>query len=103
MPAVRSTAGPISVPACEAPISMGTPSSAIRCWLADVSDIGRFLAGIDRRDSLRLEVGDLRRGCQQPAARCPQFAVLVAIALVENLGVGNAEHARGVFRLQIGR
>ena len=30
MPAVRSASGPISVPACEAPISMGTPSRAMR-------------------------------------------------------------------------
>ena len=37
MPAVRKAAGPISVPACEAPISMGMPSSAI-CLFAE-SDI----------------------------------------------------------------
>ena len=30
MPAVRSASGPISVPACAAPISMGTPSRAMR-------------------------------------------------------------------------
>src|SRR5689334_15627212 len=114
MPAVRSAAGPISVPACDAPISMGTPSSAIRCWLAVVSDIGRkpqirrrgYLVRRSSRSEggyLRLEVRDLRRGCQQPSARGPQFPILVAIALVENLGVGDAEHAGGIFRFQIGR
>ena len=30
MPAVRSAAGPIKVPGCEAPISMGIPSRAMR-------------------------------------------------------------------------
>ena len=30
MPAVRSASGPIKVPSCEAPISMGTPSRAMR-------------------------------------------------------------------------
>jgi hypothetical protein len=29
MPAVRKASGPIRVPRCEAPISMGTPSKAI--------------------------------------------------------------------------
>ena len=45
MPAVRSAAGPISVPACEAPISMGMPSRAMRGLLGDsdmeVADIVR--------------------------------------------------------------
>ena len=30
MPAVRSASGPIKVPSCEAPISMGIPSKAMR-------------------------------------------------------------------------
>ena len=36
MPAVRSASGPISVPACDAPISMGTPSSAMRGWFGSL-------------------------------------------------------------------
>ena len=38
MPAVRSASGPIKVPSCEAPISMGTPSRAIG-WLTLRSDM----------------------------------------------------------------
>ena len=45
MPAVRSAAAPISVPACEAPISMGTPSSAM-CAVFAESDIGTTFAEI---------------------------------------------------------
>ena len=47
MPAVRNAAGPISVPACEAPISMGTPSSEMSAVFAEL-DIGRYLKR-DRR------------------------------------------------------
>ena len=37
MPAVRSASGPIKVPSCEAPISMGTPSRAMRgAWASDM-------------------------------------------------------------------
>ena len=42
MPAVRSASGPIKVPSCEAPISMGTPSKAMRAALA--SDMGQGLS-----------------------------------------------------------
>ena len=40
MPAVRSAAGPISVPACEAPISMGIPSRAMRGLRDGISGSG---------------------------------------------------------------
>ncbi len=39
--------GPIRVPACDAPISMGTPSSAMRGLLMVASDIGWFLQGAE--------------------------------------------------------
>jgi hypothetical protein len=39
MPAVRSASGPISAPACDAPISIGTPSNAM-CAVFAESDIG---------------------------------------------------------------
>ena len=39
IPAVRSAAGPISVPACDAPISMGMPSKAMCGLLAWGSDM----------------------------------------------------------------
>ena len=39
MPAVRSASGPIKVPGCEAPISMGMPSRAMRGWTASGSGI----------------------------------------------------------------
>ena len=49
MPAVRSAAGPISVPACEAPISMGTPSKAMRGLLMSGSGMRRGLSRTERR------------------------------------------------------
>src|SRR5687768_8493635 len=54
-------------------------------------------------NSLRLEIRDLGRGCEQAAAWRPQFAVLVAVTLVEDLGVGDREHAAGVFGGEIVR
>src|SRR4051794_9779908 len=124
MPAVRSASGPISAPACEAPISIGTPSSAM-CGSFAESDIGGTFSeivgwakrsvpaiddkGVDRWWArrkrafappyatnarivpLRLEIRDLCRGRQQPSARRPQFAVLVAIRFVEDFGVGHRE------------
>ena len=51
MPAVRSASGPIKVPSCEAPISMGTPSRAM---------LGR-LARSDMRRGLRRIVGWAKR------------------------------------------
>ena len=116
MPAVRSASGPINVPACEAPISMGMPSRAMRGFAVD---IGFEIVGSGKAQrahhfmndwmrsarrnapyaspyALRLEIRDLRRGREQPSRRRPQFAVLVAIALVENLGVGHRQHAGDV-------
>ncbi len=38
---MRSAAGPINVPGCEAPISMGMPSKAMRGCLTSGSDMRR--------------------------------------------------------------
>src|SRR3954470_2825003 len=127
MPAVRSAAGPINVPACAAPISMGTPSRAMRGLLTSGPDMRPLRVGWAKRACppfkmlldrwwarrkgrlchpanelrrvvpLRLEIGDLRRGREQASARRPQFAVPVAIALVKDFGVSDAEHAGDIF------
>jgi hypothetical protein len=46
-----------------------------------------------RARALRLEIGDLMRGCEQAALRGPQFADLVAVAFVKNPRVGDGEDA----------
>jgi hypothetical protein len=48
-PAVRSAAGPIKVPRCDAPISIGAPSNAIR---RDGSDLMVSTTAIPLKDRL---------------------------------------------------
>src|SRR4051812_26289089 len=103
MPAVRSASGPISVPACDAPISMGTPSRAMRGFFnVSASDIKRLrLPRADVPSSL--EIRDLGSGREQPAVRRPQFAILVAVTLVKDFRVGHREHAAGILGGEIVR
>ena len=125
MPAVRSASGPIRVPNCEAPISTGTPSRAMRGTLASGMRAALDFVGWAERACptiscrarggghatlcppykrryrrsdvpLRLEIRDLRCRRQQPSRRRPQFAVLVAVTPVENPGVGHRQHVGDV-------
>ena len=91
MPAVRNASGPISVPGCEAPISIGTPSRAMRGFFGLASDV-RWL---QERGCLSyaLKYAIWVRGREQASVGRPQFAVLVAVTLVKDLGVGDGEHA----------
>src|SRR6476661_6935343 len=62
------------------------------------------------RLALCLEIRDLMRSREQASLRRPKLAALVAIALVEDLGVGDRENAGNVLarqlvhvRMEIGR
>src|SRR5882757_2330062 len=75
MPAVLNASGPISVPRCEAPISMGTPSKATRGFLGmPISDMrytfkDRMVGKAERAHHTRSRFGWMVGTVQK--ARCP--------------------------------